>query len=244
MPKAIIVGASSGIGMEIAQKLWNQVWTIGIAARRIELLEEFRDDLPYEVTAKQIDVNDENAEKLLLELIDELGGMDLFVYVAGIGKVNMNLDSDIELSTFNTNTVGFARMVGAAYRYMAKNGGGHIAVVSSIAGTKGIGVAPAYSASKAMQSNYIEALEQQAHIRGLNIKFTDIRPGFVKTALLDRKNKYPLIMSPKYVAKKAVDAINSKKHIAIIDWKWRIVTHCWKLLPHFIWRRMKVGEKL
>ena len=101
--------------------------------------------------------------------------MDLYLHVAGVGWQNMDLLPEKELPTVSTNALGFARFVGAAYRYFAVQGHGHIAVVSSIAGTKGLGVAPAYSASKAFCNVYIEALEQQARLRHLDIHFTDLR---------------------------------------------------------------------
>jgi len=84
-------------------------------------------------------------------------------------------------------------MIGCAYRYFANKGGGHIACITSIAGTKGLGPAPAYSATKAMQNTYLQALEQLAACKHHNIHFTDIRPGFVATPLL-KDDKYPLLM--------------------------------------------------
>ena len=82
-------------------------------------------------------------------------GMDLFFYASGIGKQNRELKEDIELATLQTNGVGFTRMIGEAYRYFASHGGGHIAAITSIAGTKGLGPAPSYSATKAMQNVYL-----------------------------------------------------------------------------------------
>lgn len=83
---------------------------------------------------------------------------------------NAALDATKEMGTLLTNGVGFTRMVGEAYRYFAECGGGHIAVISSIAGTKGLGAAPAYSGTKAFQNVYVQALEQQAHMRHLPIR--------------------------------------------------------------------------
>ena len=139
-----------------------------------------------------------------------------------------------------TNAVGFTRMVGTAYRYMADHGGGHIAVISSIAGTKGVGPAPAYSATKAMQNTYIEALEQLANAQQLNIRFTDIRPGFVDTDLLNDGHRYPLLLDKVKVAKEIVDSIDKKRHVRVIDWRWRIITCNWRLIPRFLWRHFKL----
>ena len=150
------------------------------------------------------------------------------------------LKEEIELRTVDTNAMGFPRMVGAGYRYMARQGHGHIAVISSIAGTKGLGPAPSYSATKAFQNCYIQALEQQACSRGLDIRFTDVRPGFVDTALLHDGNRYPMLLSPTPVAREIVAAVESREHVRVIDWRWRIVTALWRRIPRCLWRRMKL----
>ena len=235
MKRAIVVGASSGIGMEVARLLLQQGWTVGVAARRVELLQTIG-----QVEVAQIDVTAEDAAERLRSLITRLGGMDLFFYASGIGKQNRELKEDIELATMQTNGVGFTRMIGEAYRYFATQGEGHIAAITSIAGTKGLGPAPAYSATKAMQNVYLQALEQQAHARGLKIHFTDIRPGFVDTALLAGNFHYPMMLKPEKVAQEIVSAIDSKQHIRVIDWRYRLLTALWRRIPRCLWRNMKL----
>ena len=236
MKRAIVIGASSGIGFEVAQMLLSEGWKVGVASRRMELLQKVGN---VEV-AEQIDVNDPDASKQLREMINQMGGIDLFFYAAGVGKQNRDLKEDIELMTTTTNGLGFVRMIGEAFRYFAERGEGHIAAITSIAGTKGLGPAPSYSATKAMQNVYLQALEQQANARGLNIYFTDIRPGFVDTALLNGDFHYPMMMKPDVVARQIVRAINHKKHICVIDWKYRVLTMAWRRIPRFIWRRLKL----
>lgn len=236
MKRAIVIGASSGIGFEVAQLLLSEGWKVGVASRRMELLQKVGN---VEV-AEQIDVNDPDASKQLREMINQMGGIDLFFYAAGVGKQNRDLKEDIELMTTTTNGLGFVRMIGEAFRYFAERGEGHIAAITSIAGTKGLGPAPSYSATKAMQNVYLQALEQQANARGLNIYITDIRPGFVDTALLNGDFHYPMLMKPDIVAQKIVRAINHKKHICVIDWKYRVLTMAWRRIPRFIWRRLKL----
>jgi len=238
MKRAIVIGASSGIGMEVAKLLLSDGWHIGIAARRTELLQELQQRNPEHVEIETIDVNKEDAEDLLLSLIAVTGGMDLFFYASGIGKQNHTLEADIELRTVETNAMGFTRMIGLAYRYMADHGGGHIAAITSIAGTKGLGPAPSYSATKAFQNTYLQALEQQAHSRHLNIRITDIRPGFVATALLNDGRSYPMMLRKEDVAYEIVEAIGKGRHIRVIDWRWRLVTALWRRIPRWIWRRL------
>ena len=245
--KAVVIGASSGIGLEVAKQLIGQGWTVGVAARRVELLQAIG-----AAAVERIDVTTEEASEALQRLIEKLGGMDLFFYASGIGKQNRELKEDIELATMQTNAVGFTRMIGEAYRYFADHGGGHIAAITSIAGTKGLGPAPSYSATKAMQNVYLQALEQQATSRRLNIRITDIRPGFVDTALLrDDQTEfdssrstaafhYPMMMQPEKVAKEIIYAINHKKHVRIIDWRYRVLTTLWQMIPRWLWRRFKL----
>jgi short-subunit dehydrogenase len=236
MKRAIVIGASSGIGFEVARQLLKEGYKVGVAARRMDLLQT----IGHVEVAEQIDVCDPQASERLREMISQLGGMDLFFYAAGIGKQNRELHEHIEIQTTVTNGVGFVRMIGEAYRYFAERGEGHITAITSIAGTKGLGPAPAYSATKAMQNVYLQALEQQAHTRGLNIYFTDIRPGFVNTALLNGDFHYPMMMQPEYVAQYILRAIRHKKHICVINWKYRLLTMAWRRIPRFIWRRMKL----
>jgi short-subunit dehydrogenase len=233
--RVIVVGASSGIGLEVAKLLMQQGWTVGVAARRAELLQELG-----AAAIERIDITSDDATEGLQRLIDKLGGIDLYFHASGIGKQNRELTADIEMATMLTNGVGFTRMIGEAYRYFAKQGHGHIAAITSIAGTKGLGPAPAYSATKAMQNAYLQALEQQARSRGLNIHFTDIRPGFVDTALLAGDFHYPLMLRPEKVAREIVCAINHRRHIRVIDWKYRILTAVWRRIPRWIWRKIRL----
>ena len=233
--RAIVIGASSGIGKEVARLLVKEGWIVGVAARRVELLQDIGT-----VETEEIDVIQKEATVKLKNLIERLGGMDLFFYASGIGKQNRDLQENIELATMETNAVGFTRMIGEAYRYFAERGKGHIAAITSIGGTKGLGPAPAYSATKAMQNTYLEALEQLSNAKGLKIRFTDIRPGFVDTALLNDDFHYPMMLKPEAVAKDIVKAIHAKKHVRIIDWRYRILTALWQLIPRWIWRRIKL----
>ena len=237
---AIIVGASSGIGMEVAKVLLSDGWRLGIAARREDKLLELKAMAPECINVMTIDVTQSDAGERLLSLIDEIGGMDLYFHASGIGRQNRNLEADIELRTMDTNAVGFTRMICTAYRYFAQRGEGHIAAITSIAGTKGLGPAPAYSATKALQATYLQALEQLARQSGLHIRFTDIRPGFVDTALLSGDFKYPMMLQPAAVARDIVSSIYKRRHVRIIDLRYRILTFFWRLIPNWLWRRFKL----
>ena len=237
--RVVIVGATSGIGYEVAKELLKQGWKVGIAGRRKEELEALKETATDRIEMEVLDVTQPDAAEGLHRLIDKLGGMDLFLLSSGIGFQNSSLDATIELNTTRTNVEGFTRMTTAAFDYFRSQGGGHLAVISSIAGTKGIGLAPAYSATKRYQNSYIQALAQLARLQKLPIYFTDIRPGFVATNLLKGRN-YPMLMNQQRVGLSVVNALKRKKRIAIIDWRYAILVFFWKLIPGWLWERLPI----
>ena len=234
------MGASSGMGLEVAKLLLADGWRIGVAARRLAALNAVKDENAEMVEVAQIDITQTDAPDRLLDLVERVGGVDLYLHASGIGKHNSELDTEIEMNTVETNAAGFTRMVDAVFRHMAINGGGHIAVISSIAGTKGLGPAPSYSATKAFQNTYIEALEQLSVSRQLGITFTDIRPGFVDTELLADGGRYPMLMRPKRVARSIVRAVYARRHVKVIDFRYRTLVFFWRLIPRFVWRRLRL----
>lgn len=238
--KVIIIGATSGIGREVALIYIAQGWKVGVAGRREAELEALRSAYPEQVSAQALDVTKEDAPQKLQALIEQVGGMDVFLLSSGIGKQNPTLETGLELTTAATNVEGFIRMTNAAYHYFEQQGHGHLAVISSIAGTKGLGAAPAYSATKGFQNIYMDALDQLARMKKLNIQFTDIRPGFVATPLLNNQKKYPMLMDAPIVALDIVSAIEKKKRVAIIDWKFRLLVGFWRLIPKWIWLRLPI----
>lgn len=242
MKRIILTGATSGIGHATALQYISDGWTVGVTGRRAELLERLSLLAPGRVFTQVMDVRSDDAPERLRELIDRMGGMDVYLHSAGIGFQNQALDRDIELDTVQTNVDGFTRLVTTAFDYFKARGtGGHIAVISSIAGTKGLGAAPAYSATKRFQNTYIEALAQLARMQRLGITFTDIRPGFVDTDLL-RSGRYPMLMKPDDVARRIFRAVNARRRIATIDGRYRLLVALWRLIPRCLWERMPVGR--
>ena len=256
--KAIVMGATSGIGMEVAKLLAAKGWQVGIAGRRIERLQALISQGGI-TCYQQIDVTSPDAPAQLLELIDKLGGMNLYFHSSGIGWQNNSLDIEKEMKTLETNGLGFTRMVDTAFNWFAaqsstpinnsvpesKKKANHacqkfrIACITSIAGTKGLGAAPSYSATKRFQNHYLECLSQQAQMRHLPIAITDIRPGFVKTDLI-AGSSYPLQLKPEDVAKHIVNAIENGKEVKVIDWRYDILVFLWRLIPRWLWTRLKI----
>ena len=251
------MGATSGIGQEVARLLAANGYEVGIAGRRKERLVQMAQATPGIVTHRQIDVTKEDAPTELQKLIEELGGMDLYFHSSGIGWENVALDADKELKTVETNGVGFVRMVSAAYNWFAeqradeakqraegdeqragdKERKARIACITSIARTRGLGAAPAYSATKRMQAHYLECLSQQARMRHLNIGITDIRPGFVATDLIAGSH-FPLQLKAEDVARTIVRAIERGSEVVTIDWRYRLLVAAWQLIPRWLWVRL------
>ena len=241
MKKIIIVGASSGIGKQVALNFIADGWKVGVAARREEALKELKLQIPAQVEYEVIDITSADATSRLNALIDKLGGMDIYFHCSGVGHQNTKIDIKVEVDTVRTNALGFTQMSVAAYNYFKDNKKqGQIAVVSSIAGTKGLGVSPSYSATKRYNYIYLDCLEQLSRMQNVNITFTDIRPGFVTTALLDDGQKYPMQMSVEYAAKKIFKAVKRRKRVAVIDWKYSILVLFWKLIPRWLWVRLPI----
>lgn len=251
------MGATSGIGQEVARLLAANGYEVGIAGRRKERLVQTAQATPGIVTYRQIDVTKEDAPTELYKLIEELGGMDLYFHSSGIGWENVALDADKELKTVETNGVGFVRMVSAAYNWFAEQRAdeakqraegaeqrassterkARIACITSIARTRGLGAAPAYSATKRMQAHYLECLSQQARMRHLNIGITDIRPGFVATDLIAGSH-FPLQLKAEDVARTIVRAIERGSEVVTIDWRYRLLVAAWQLIPRWLWVRL------
>lgn len=241
--KIVIAGASSGLGFETAKLFISAGWKVAVCARRVERLKPLTELNPDNVTAYQLDVCDGSSPTVLQQILQEGEKTDVYFHVAGIGSHNRDLDIDKEINTLNTNALGFVKCIDTAYNYFKTVGGGHIAAITSIAGTKGLSAAPSYSATKRMQWTYLQCLAQLSHSSGADIKITDIRPGFVKTDLLDKNMDYPLLLKPPYAAKIIYKAIINKKRVKIIDWKYSVLVFFWKLIPDFVWERLKIDAK-
>lgn len=237
------MGATSGIGYEVAVLLAKRGWKVGIAGRREDVLSKMVSDTTGIIASEVVDVTSDEAICGLHRLIDRLGRMDLYFHSSGIGYQNVGFDMEKELRTIETNCLGMARMVGEAFRYYEahKDIDGQIAVISSIARTKGLGAAPAYSASKRFTSHYLESLCQLARIKDIrNIHITDIRPGFVRTPLIEGSN-FPMQLNVGMVARDIVDAVESRKSVVTINWAYRILVFFWQLIPRWVWVRMRIS---
>lgn len=231
------------MGMRIATDFARMGWRVGIAARSEEKLKEIKALYPERIEYMTIDVTAPDAVDRFNKLIELIDGMDYMLYSAGCGWNNPLLDEAFDTRTLEVNVLGFTKIVNAAYKYYKATANlhkGHIAAITSVAGTKGIGISATYSASKRYQWTYLQAIDQLAHVQHVNVAVTDIRPGFVDTPLLDGNKNYPLEMSVDYIAPRLEKAIIQAPRVKVIDSRWAVVTALWKMIPDCLWRRINL----
>lgn len=235
--KIIIVGASSGIGREIAYKYATNYNKVGITGRRKNLLNELKEKFPEQILTSVFDVMGNENQQKIQQLIDELGGLDILIYNAGYGDVSKELNFEIENTTTKTNVNGFVEIASYAFNHFVKQGYGQIAITSSIAATRGNSWSPAYSASKAFMSNYAEGLNIKAKKIKKDIVITDIRPGFINTKMAKGHKQFWVVPKEK-AAEQIINAVERKKRIAYISRRWWMVAQIMKILPYSIYRRI------
>lgn len=245
MKKAIIIGATSGIGHQVALRLLDDGYRVALAGRRVELLTHLVERYGAErVIVTAMDITLDKATTTLDALLDNLDTPDLLLVASGIGYQNHTLDEERELRTIATNCEGMTRIVTHFINYVKRNADynhrhrAHIAVITSVAGTMPLGTAPAYSASKRMQSHYLSALRQLCRMERIPVDISDIRPGFVATDILDNTKHYPMMMSREQAARHILRGIVRRRRIITFDWRYRLIVALWRLIPLWLWERL------
>jgi short-subunit dehydrogenase len=238
MKSAIIIGASSGIGRAIAVALSLDGYRVGIVARRTDLLAQLREELTGPCVIKTIDVSQpELAMPLLRELIEELRDVELFIVSAGTGFDNAALAWEPERDTITVNVLGFVGMVNVAVAHLETRGSGHLVGISSIAALRGIGGAPAYAASKAFVSNYLQGVRYRFNKLKLPIVVTDVQPGFVDTRMAGADRKF-WVASPRTAARQIVAAIRGRKHHVYVTRRWRLIAWLLQVVPDAVYSKL------
>src|SRR5436190_3715205 len=234
--KIIIVGATSGIGRRMAELYAAKGYKVGITGRRNELLNEIQQQFPTLIETECFDVRgNENISKLE-SLINKLGGLDILVYSSGIGEPSKELDWQLDKMIVNINVNWFIEISNWSFNYFVKQGHGRLATLSSIASHRGNSWAPAYSASKAFQSNYFEGLAIKAFRMKKDIGITRIEPGFVNTKMA-KGNKVFWSVPLEKASLQILDAIEKKKRRVYISKRWWLIGKLMKLLPFWLYKR-------
>ena len=238
MRKAVIIGATTGIGKTLAEKLIREEYLVGITGRREEMLKILEENHIGKILSMKMDVQDlYSIESICNKLVIKLGGLDLLIISAGIGEENKLLDFSIENNVIKTNVQGFTCVADWGMNYFKKQGHGHLVNISSVAGIRGNGLAPSYNSSKAFQINYLEGLRLNAAKSNSSIYVTDVRPGFVHTAMA--KGDGLFWVSPvEKAAEQIYAAIKRKKKVVYISKRWRLISYILKAIPYSILKKL------
>ena len=234
----IIIGATSGIGRALFEKYVADGNRIGIVGRRTYLLDELRQEYPDMTVIATADITKHDEITQAIDALRvELKDIDLTIVCSGTGDINASLDYAVERPTIDTNVTGWTFVIDTLYHIFEQQGHGHLVAITSAGGLRGEPMAPAYSASKAYQINYMEALRKKAYNSGNHIHVTDIRPGLVDTAMAKGDGLF-WVMPVEKVANQIIAAIRKRKSKAYVTKRWHILAIINKYLPFEIFKRM------
>ncbi|VBB45611.1 Short-chain dehydrogenase/reductase sdr [uncultured Paludibacter sp.] len=232
MKKAVVIGATSGIGKGLSRILVKNNYKVGIAGRRTNLLEELAAENPGLYLTKTLDVTlTDTIVQTLEELVSELGGLDLLVISSGVIKYNIDLDFAVEKMTIDTNVKGFTRIADWGFNFFKNQGYGHLVGITSVAGFRGWRNNPSYNASKSYQMNYLEGLRSLSNYLKLPITVTDVRPGYVDTAMVGKSYVF-WVSTVEKVASQIYKGIHKKRKVVYVSQRWRFGAWLYKRLPN------------
>ena len=222
MKRAIVIGATSGIGRGLAECFAAQGYAVGLVGRRENLLKEIAQADPAAYRFAVADVTRPAETVAALEhLAQELGGMDLCVVCAGTGDLNPSLDFALEETAILTNVLGWTAAADWAYNRFERQGGGHVYKRQS----------------KAYQINYAEGLRQRAAKSRLPLYITDVRPGFVDTAMAKGDGLF-WVMPVEKAVRQIVRAVRRRRRVAVVTRRWRIAAWLLRHMPDGIYLKM------
>jgi short-subunit dehydrogenase len=236
--RVFITGASSGIGAALARYYAAQGATLGLVARRGELLVELQASLNTECATYAVDVRDADAMRDAAEDFMQRHGIpDIVIANAGVSRGTLTQHAE-DLTAFRAvmdiNVLGMVHTFHPFIDPMCRSGHGHLAGIASVAGLRGLPGASAYSASKAATINYLESLRVEMAKTGVSV--TTLCPGYIKTPMTD-VNTYPMpfMMDADTAAAKMARVIEQKRRYVILPWQMALVGRFMKLLPAWIW---------
>lgn len=241
MKNVVITGATSGIGRELAIQFSQKGYSVGLIGRRKNRLEELKNRIGDLAYFRTLDVTDlETAENVYADLIEEMGGMDIMILNAGVGRDSRKLNWPSDKQTIDVNITAFSHGMNIAFQFFIDNKqSGQIVGMSSIASTLASGRSAAYTASKHFISNYMTGFRQKANRMNIDIAITDIKPGFVESEMTkNNKGMFWVATTEKAVAQ-MVRAIEARKSHIYITKRWRLMAWVAKLIPQFVWDRLR-----
>jgi len=205
--KIWVTGASSGIGRAVAEKFAKEGWKVAVSARREEILNEMSKNenifsFPLDVT------NFDNCKNTFDKILKQFENIDICFLCSGTYDPKKEQEINIEQNKFvmNVNYFGTLNCVKSVEEYFKKEKKGHISIVSSIAGYRGLPNSSGYGPSKAALTNFAESI--YFDFKKHNVKVSVVSPGFIKTPLTD-KNEFPMpfLRSPEFAANKVYSGL-------------------------------------
>lgn len=237
--KIIIIGATSGIGEELARQCVDKEYHVGGTGRRVERLEEMKKELGNYFHYTRMDVTEyEDAKRKMQNLIEEMGGVDIIVLNAGISNYPASSITTMEQKIIDVNVSGFVQLFGEAFQYFRKQGHGHIVGVSSIASLFGSSRAAPYSSSKAFISTYMQAYRQRCNKLKEDIAITDVKPGFVKSEMTEGKKGLFWVGETDKAVRQMLKDIEKRKSYSYVTRRWRLVAWLLTLTPNWVLDRL------
>jgi len=238
LKKAIIIGGTSGIGKALAEFLVEKNWLVAITGRRSHILNEIQANLGNKViTLEHNIVEVDSTNEKLESIFNKLKKVDLVIVSSGISELNQSLDWNIENQVISTNVNGIAKVYEYVFSKFREQGSGHLVGITSIASLRGNRHCPSYSASKAFQINYLEALRCISKKENLHIIVTDVRPGFVDTPMAKGDGLFWVSSIPKAVNQIYTAIIKRKKKVYITK-RWRLIAIIMKIAPRWLIEKM------
>ena len=214
--KVWITGASSGIGRAVAEKFAKENWKVAISARREEILNEMAKN--ENIFAYPMDVTDQSkTQETFNKILEDFGNLDLCIFSSGTyeRKSEKGLNVDNVKKVIEVNFLGVVACVKSVQNYFQNKRSGHISIVSSPVGYRGLPKSSGYTASKASLNNFTQGI--YFDFKKFNVRVTLISPGFIKTALTDKNEfKMPFLKDTSYAARKIYDGLVNKKSFEII----------------------------
>jgi len=242
---ALIVGASSGVGAALAQRLARESYALGLAARRIDRLQALCDELKHthgtRTFAYQHDVINTHEVPALLEKADsDLGGLDLFIYCAGVLFPNdpTAYHTDDDQFILQVNLLGAAAWINPVAQHFHHKHAGHIVGIGSIAGDRGRRGMPAYTASKAGLHTYLEGMRNRLWRDGVTV--TTVKLGQVETDMLKNADRKRRPISADRAAELIWRAIERRKQTVYVPSWWRWIGLAVQHLPSIVFRRLNI----
>ena len=246
--RAIVIGASSGMGAALVKQLASEGYRVAALARRADKLEELAGACMKAAQASGGDVivrahdvsQTDDVPQLFEELVRELGGLDLVVFAAGImPKVEpTEFDTEKDLAMLQVNLAGLIAWCNPVASYFQSQRSGTLVGISSVAGDRGRRGAPVYGTTKAAMNTYFESLRNRLSESGVHV--LTIKPGFVDTQMTQGMDGLFWLISPEEAAAQILSAARSSAQVRYVPRQWWGMMTVIRCIPSFLFRKLNV----